>query len=102
MCITRIIFEKGIEVGTARNSVRMPTNGNTFAETFAQISQRYGVRPVLLTETVPRFGGSSRQRHSVLSLNGRDQLNVLLSSLVLPRGAPQTMYVRLLRAAINI
>jgi hypothetical protein len=100
--VTRIIFEKGIEVGSGRNSLKRADDGSTFAEMFAQIWERYKVRPILLTETIPTFGGSPRERHTVLTLNGRKQLNVLVSSLQLPQGLPEKNYVSLLRATMNI
>jgi hypothetical protein len=85
LSVTRIIFERGIEVGPTKNSVQLPATGNTLAQIYAAIWEKHKVRPVLLTELVPQIGGGSPQdRHLVLTLDGREILDVLASSLQLP------------------
>ncbi len=76
MTITRIIFERGIEVSTARNSVKIAVDGLSLLQVFEAIWSMYQVRPVLLTEDFPWLNGTTRDRHAVLSLDGKEQLNL--------------------------
>jgi hypothetical protein len=95
MAITRIIFERGLELSHARNSVKLSTNGLSLVQIIAMMRKEYNVRPILLTETINSFGGATRERHGVLTLNGMNQLNVMVTSLQLPQGMKEANYVSL-------
>jgi hypothetical protein len=102
MNVTQIIFERGLELSRARNSVKMATDDLSLVQIFAAMREKYGVRPILLTETIRSFGDTPRERHAVLTLDGLDQLNLQLSSLELPQGLPKATYVALLRPTVNV
>src|SRR5262249_10265285 len=102
MSILRIIFEHGIEVGQSPNSVRLSRDGLTLGEIYTDIRDRYGVRPILFTESISSFGNTTRERHSVLTLDGLQTLNLRLSSLTLPQGLPEATYISLLRPMMNV
>lgn len=102
MSVVRIIFEKGIEIGNAQNSIRLPVNGRPLVDLYAQVMKIYGVRPLLVTENVGGLAGSPHERHLVLALDGQSILNVRLSSISLPKGLAESRYSKLLRPAMNI
>jgi hypothetical protein len=74
----------------------------SFAELVNEIWEWYKVRPVLVTETVSWLASSTRELHAVLSLDGKDRLNLRLSSLVTPQGLPEATYISLLRSTMNV
>ncbi len=105
MPFTRILFENGIEIGRARNSIKLVTANAVFADVCASISEEYKVRPVLLTENVPVIGDSKclRESHLVLNVNWqKDPLGIIVSSLQFPQGLPEDVYVSLLRPRMNV
>lgn len=102
MSISRIIFEHGVELSAARHSVKMEVDGISLAQIYDTVRAKYFVRPILLTEVVGSFSDVTRERHSVLTLNGLDQLNLRLSSLSLPQGLPEADYISLRRPAMNL
>jgi hypothetical protein len=74
----------------------------SLAELFDEIRERYKVRPVLVTEAVSWLANATRERHAVLTIDARDQLNLRLSSLATPQGLPEATYISLLRPMMNM
>ena len=81
----------------------MLDSGDSLDIIFAQIRDKYKVRPVLLTETTQVFGDSSceSKRHSVLTLNGRESLHIHISSIVPPEYVLEGIKVSLLWPIMN-
>jgi|LakMenE18May11ns_1017448.scaffolds.fasta_scaffold9769790_1 hypothetical protein len=102
MSISRIIFEHGVELSNTRNSLKIDVNGLSLVEIFQAVQSKYSVRPILLTEVVRSTGGGTRERHSVLTLGGLDQLNLRLSLLHLPQGLSEAQYIGLLSPSLNV
>ena len=102
MNTTRIIFERGLEVSPARNSVKLATDGLTLVQTYAEVLERYGVRPVLLTQAMPAFGDTMQEHHSVLTLDGLDLLGLRVPSLVPRQGMAGSEYADLFHQAMNV
>ncbi len=102
MDLSRIIFERGIEVGSSQNSVKLTRADLSLEELYAEVWKRYGVRPILLTETVSSHASPTEERHFVLSQNRRKLLDLEISSLALPQGISEPKYISLLRPLVNV
>jgi hypothetical protein len=102
MNVTQIIFERGLELSRARNSVKMATDDLSLVQIFAAMREKYGVRPILLTETIRSFENATRECHAVLTLDGLDRLNLRRLSLDLPQGLPKATYLSLVRPTANV
>jgi hypothetical protein len=102
MTVTGILFESGLRVGQSVNSVKPSKGDLTFVELFAEIWNRYRVRPVLRTETISSFGSAPEERHTVFTLDAKELLNLRISELTTPQGLAEATYISLLRPMMNV
>jgi hypothetical protein len=103
MTYSRIIFERGLEVSPARNSLKIAGDRNTWQSIFDLVRERYHVRPILITDLVPKLGGVGQgERHSVLAVDGQHLLSLRVGQLQLPQGLPEPTYISLLQHAMNL
>ena len=99
--ITGAIFEHGLEVSEAPNSINLLKRGRCLYQIFDEVRETYNLRPILLTQCLT-FGERKEITHSVLTLDGNESLDVRLSSLRPPEGIPQDDYSAMIRPSLNV
>ena len=101
MAYSRIIFERGLEVSSARNSLKIPSDQSAMPSLLNFVRTLYNVRPVVLTEVVPKLGGGEQDRNLVVTVDGQDLLDLRVGKLQLPQGIQESTYISLLQHAMN-
>jgi hypothetical protein len=94
----RVVFERGLEIGAARNSLPLPSNVSSLADITAFVWANFKVRPILLTEEIPSRG----DRHHILTTDSKNLLNILLGGLQAPTGLPENLYISIARPRLNL
>lgn len=81
MKVSRVIFERGLEISRAQNSLKMPGNDMPLSVLMKEVAQRFRVRPIVLSEQVAASNGSGEEeRHSVFSPTLGTTLSMRLSN----------------------